>query len=120
VTFPSVSSSSRSISNSFDRWFLWVHIGIFDRDQSTRCSPTSRFPADMGMKEEVKPNFRTPPRWGKLVAYWHARTTYWSLVDGAQKISWWRVVDVGANCPCAWWITSPLGTPRGRYDEYSS
>jgi hypothetical protein len=27
---------------------------------------------------------------------------------------------VGADCPCAWWITSPLGTPRGRYDEYSS
>jgi hypothetical protein len=20
----------------------------------------------------------------------------------------------------AWWMTSPLGTPRGRYDEYSS
>jgi hypothetical protein len=30
----------------------------------------------MGTKEEVKPNFRTPPRWGKLVADWHARTTY--------------------------------------------
>jgi hypothetical protein len=28
----------------------------------------------------------------------------------------WRVADG----PCAWWITSPLGTPRGRYDEYSS
>jgi hypothetical protein len=26
----------------------------------------------------------------------------------------------GADGPCAWWITSPLGTPRGRYDEYSS
>jgi hypothetical protein len=22
--------------------------------------------------------------------------------------------------PCAWWTTSPLGTPRGRCDEYSS
>jgi hypothetical protein len=32
---------------------------------------------------------------------------------------WWCVDDVGADCPCAWWITSPLGTPRGRYDEYS-
>jgi hypothetical protein len=31
---------------------------------------------DMGTKEEVKPNFRTPPRRGKLVADWHARTTY--------------------------------------------
>jgi hypothetical protein len=30
------------------------------------------------------------------------------------------VVDVEADCPCAWWITSLLGTPRGRYDEYSS
>jgi hypothetical protein len=29
-------------------------------------------------------------------------------------------VDVGADCPCAWWISSPLGNPRGRYDEYSS
>jgi hypothetical protein len=28
--------------------------------------------------------------------------------DGTQKI------------PCAWWMTSQLGTPRGRYDEYSS
>jgi hypothetical protein len=28
----------------------------------------------------------------------------------------WCVVD----SPCAWWMTSPLGTPRGRYDEYSS
>jgi hypothetical protein len=33
---------------------------------------------------------------------------------------WWCVVDVGADCPCAWWITSPLETPRGRYDECSS
>jgi hypothetical protein len=33
-------------------------------------------PSDMGTKEEVKPNFRTPPRCGKLVADWHARTTY--------------------------------------------
>jgi hypothetical protein len=32
--------------------------------------------SDMGTKEEVKPNFRTPPRWGHLVADWHARTTY--------------------------------------------
>jgi hypothetical protein len=32
---------------------------------------------------------------------------------------WWRVVDVGADSPCAWWITSLLGTPRGRYDKYS-
>jgi hypothetical protein len=31
-----------------------------------------------------------------------------------------RVINVGADGPCAWWITSPLGTPRGRYDEYSS
>jgi hypothetical protein len=29
-------------------------------------------------------------------------------------------VDVEADYPCAWWITSPLGTTRGRYDEYSS
>jgi hypothetical protein len=36
-----------------------------------------------------------------------------------QKISWWRLVDVEADCPCAWWLTSPLGTPRGRYDECS-
>jgi hypothetical protein len=33
-------------------------------------------PLDMGTKEEVKPNFRTPPRRAKLVADWHARTTY--------------------------------------------
>jgi hypothetical protein len=32
--------------------------------------------SDMGTQEEVKPNFRTPPRCGKLVADWHARTTY--------------------------------------------
>jgi hypothetical protein len=38
---------------------------------------------------------------------------------------WWRqkiavaFVDVGAVSPCAWWLTSPLGTPRGRYDECS-
>jgi hypothetical protein len=32
---------------------------------------------DMGMKEEVKPNFRTPPGWwGHLVEDWYARTTY--------------------------------------------
>jgi hypothetical protein len=31
---------------------------------------------DMGTKEEVKTNFRTPPRRGKLIADWHARTTY--------------------------------------------
>jgi hypothetical protein len=37
----------------------------------------------------------------------------------APEKSWWRVVDVGAVSPCAWWITSPLGTPRGRYDECS-
>jgi hypothetical protein len=32
---------------------------------------------------------------------------------------WWRIVDVGAVSPCAWRMTSPLGTPRGRYDECS-
>jgi hypothetical protein len=32
--------------------------------------------ADMVTKEEVKPNFRIPPRWGKLAADWHARMTY--------------------------------------------
>jgi hypothetical protein len=31
---------------------------------------------DMGTKEEVKPNFRTPPRRGKLIVDWHARMTY--------------------------------------------
>jgi hypothetical protein len=31
---------------------------------------------DMGTKEEVKPNFKTPPRWGKFISDWHARTTY--------------------------------------------
>jgi hypothetical protein len=30
----------------------------------------------MVTKEEVKPNFRTPPRLEKLAADWHARTTY--------------------------------------------
>jgi hypothetical protein len=29
--------------------------------------------------------------------------------------NWWH-----QKFPCAWWITSQLGTPRGRYDEYSS
>jgi hypothetical protein len=32
--------------------------------------------SDMGTKEDVKPNFRTPPRCGKLLADWHARMTY--------------------------------------------
>jgi hypothetical protein len=50
---------------------------------------------------------------------------YSSLVpgNGARKLAAafdGRVVNVGADSPCAWWITSPLGTPRGRYDEYSS
>jgi hypothetical protein len=31
---------------------------------------------DMGTMEEVKPNFRTPPRCGRLVEDWHAKTTY--------------------------------------------
>jgi hypothetical protein len=30
----------------------------------------------MGTKEEVKPNFKTPPRLGQIVADWHARMTY--------------------------------------------
>jgi hypothetical protein len=40
------------------------------------------------------------------------------LGDGARK-DWWRVVGEAAVSPCAWWMTSPLGTPRGRYDECS-
>jgi hypothetical protein len=28
---------------------------------------------------------------------------------------WWH-----QKFPCAWWMTSQLGTLRGRYDEYSS
>jgi hypothetical protein len=27
---------------------------------------------------------------------------------------------VAIDGPCAWWMTSPLGTPRGRCDEYSN
>jgi hypothetical protein len=41
-----------------------------------------------------------------------------SRLDGLHPC--WCQVDVGADSPCAWWMTSPLGTPRGRYDEYSS
>jgi hypothetical protein len=37
-------------------------------------------------------------------------------VNQALLMPSWRVAD----SPCAWWMTSPLGTPRGRYDEYSS
>jgi hypothetical protein len=28
-------------------------------------------------------------------------------------------VNVATDSPCAWCMTSPLGTPRGRYDECS-
>jgi hypothetical protein len=45
---------------------------------------------------------------------------------GVTFDDWW-LVDEGdysssspSNSPCAWWMTSPLGTPRGRCDEYSS
>jgi heme exporter protein D len=42
------------------------------------CSFTNsrKIGSDMSTKEEVKPNFRTPPRWGQLIADWHARMTY--------------------------------------------
>jgi hypothetical protein len=40
----------------------------------------------------------------------------YSNVSTIHCYVWWCV----ANSPCAWWMTSPLGTPRGRYDEYSS
>jgi hypothetical protein len=33
-----------------------------------------------------------------------------------QLIFYWA----GPTVACAWWMTSPLGTPRGRCDEYSS
>jgi hypothetical protein len=38
-----------------------------------------------------------------------------------QTILWFRSwpSSSGLNAD-AWWMTSPLGTPRGRYDEYSS
>jgi hypothetical protein len=28
-------------------------------------------------------------------------------------------VNVATDSPCAWCMTSPLGTPRGKYDECS-
>jgi hypothetical protein len=46
----------------------------------------------------------------------HSGLSFLAIIQGQQLL---LQVDVGANCPCAWWITSPLGTPRGRYDECS-
>jgi hypothetical protein len=36
------------------------------------------------------------------------------------SVPWYSKLMWKIRGPCAWWMTSPLGTPRGRYDEYSS
>jgi hypothetical protein len=51
--------------------------------------------------------------------------------NAGAKLTWENIVDVGASSSSipgngarklldAWLMTSPLGTPRGRCDEYSS
>jgi hypothetical protein len=49
--------------------------------------------------------------WGRIIRPSKSCATRW----WRQKRCCWRV----AVSPCAWWMTSPLGTPRGRYDECS-
>jgi hypothetical protein len=42
---------------------------------------------------------------------------YRSIVGALQYLM--LQVNVATDSPCAWCMTSPLGTPRGRYDECS-
>jgi hypothetical protein len=42
------------------------------------------------------------------------------IVDQINAVSSTSLIAQLTVSPCAWRMTSPLGTPRGRCDEYSS
>jgi hypothetical protein len=88
--------------------FLSIHRGEWGRGTPDALQEERVAPAGVTTSVLARPTRISPD----------PQKTHPRIINRACCV-WWCVVDVGADCPCAWWITSPLGTPRGRYDEYS-
>jgi hypothetical protein len=90
-------------------------------EELRRSNPRSKF---FLTRSQIKEHTDPEPKEHLATLYWSYEACKRGFLEGCRPFicldGCATPSGCEADCPCAWWITSPLGTPRGRYDEYNS
>jgi hypothetical protein len=92
------------LNDELDEFIYWIY----------RLNASQKFCDKKGNNEILPLNGSGGPDLHRLSSSSKGHGGWWLVDEGDYSSS-----SPSSN-PCAWWMTSPLGTPRGRCDEYSS